>query len=148
MERVTSSFADSLRELDERRASGQQYWEAGSGLMLAGNAFYFASLALLYFYMRRREPYHPAAVMHVYNVSCVVLAAASGTAIALYKWRQPNAVFVCNQRGGQLGDAADGLLTWGIRCYYYQKYWEFTVCCELPKTPHRWPLTERILSLS
>ena len=128
MERIASSFTASLRELEARRTRGEQHWEAGTAFVLAANAFYFATLGVLYWHMRKRDPYHPVVLMQLYNVSCVVLAASSGTAIAVYKWRQPNASFVCNQRGAQLGDMSDGLLTWGIWCYYYQKYWEFTVC--------------------
>jgi elongation of very long chain fatty acids protein 4 len=126
MERVAASFAASLQELDARRASGQQHWEADLRFTLVGNAGYFTVLALLYFHMRHREPYNPALLMQLYNMSCVLLAGISGTAIALHMWRQPHASFVCNPKSGaQLGDVADGLLTWGIWCYYYQKYWEF-----------------------
>lgn len=118
-----------MDDLASRRARGSQHWEADFGFLVAANVFYFTVLAGLHVFMKSRPAANPARLMQVYNVSCVVLAGISGVAIATHKWQQPGAAFVCNPRGQQpgqqLGDVADGLLTWGIFVYYYQKYWEF-----------------------
>lgn len=127
MERITSSFDKSVQQLQARRASGQHHWEADSNVLIAGNVLYFATLAVLYLWMKNRPALNPRLFMQFYNVSCVILAGMSGVAIAMYKWRQTGGTFVCNtpRTNSQFGDSSDGLLTWGIYLYYYQKYWEF-----------------------
>jgi elongation of very long chain fatty acids protein 4 len=93
--------------------------------LLYGNIFYFTALVVLYLWMRDREAYNPRLFMQFYNLSCVVLAGISGVCILLYKLSYKEGRFVCNIRGGQLNDSADGLLQWGFWFFYHQKYWEF-----------------------
>jgi elongation of very long chain fatty acids protein 4 len=95
------------------------------GLLIYGNICYFSTLALLYLWMRDREAYNPRLFMQFYNLSCVLLAGISGVCILLYKVSHTGGKFVCNPRGGQLNDTADGLLQWGFWFFYHQKYWEF-----------------------
>jgi hypothetical protein len=58
------------------------------------------------------------------NLSCVCLAGISGVCIGLHTIHSGTR-FVCNTKGGQLNDAADGLLQWGFWFFYHQKFWEF-----------------------
>jgi hypothetical protein len=125
MERITTSYEQSMQQLGARRVAGHQHWEADMSFLGAANIFYLTTLAVLRWFMQRRAAYDPKLLMQLYNVSCVVLAAISGIAIAAHKWQQRDGTFVCNKRGAQLGDTKDGLLTFGIYFYYYQKYWEF-----------------------
>ena len=68
MERITESYAESMRQLGARRDAGQQHWEADMSFLVAGNLCYFAALLLLSAFMQRRPPYNPSLVMQLYNV--------------------------------------------------------------------------------
>ncbi len=68
MERITESYAESMRQLGARRDTGQQHWEAGMSFLVAGNIFYFATLVVLRAFMQRRPAYNPNLLMRLYNV--------------------------------------------------------------------------------
>ena len=122
---MLASYAGSVQSLEERRAAGTQYWEVNMDLLIYGNVAYFVILLLLRWWMKDRDAYNPRLFMQMYNLSCVVLAGISGVCIGLYKLNHIGGKFVCNERGTQLNDTADGLLQWGFWFFYHQKFWEF-----------------------
>ena len=68
MERITQSYAESMRQLGARRDAGEQHWEASMSFFVAGNIFYFATLVGLRGFMQRRPAYNPTLMMQRYNI--------------------------------------------------------------------------------
>eukprot|EP00036_Acanthoecidae_sp_10tr_P010565 CAMPEP_0182926516 /NCGR_PEP_ID=MMETSP0105_2-20130417/12122_1 /TAXON_ID=81532 ORGANISM="Acanthoeca-like sp., Strain 10tr" /NCGR_SAMPLE_ID=MMETSP0105_2 /ASSEMBLY_ACC=CAM_ASM_000205 /LENGTH=279 /DNA_ID=CAMNT_0025064413 /DNA_START=26 /DNA_END=865 /DNA_ORIENTATION=- len=128
VERAKASVPIAFETLEARKASHPDVaFDAfepgmlGRNLIVYGNLFYISTLVVLYFAMKDREPFELRGFMKLYNVTCVLLAGTSAYCMIAGKLQQPG--FVCNP---QLDDTEAGkLMAWGVRVFYYQKYWEF-----------------------
>lgn len=131
MERITTSWHQSEASLAARIKAGTQPEAVMLGTnfetLVVANSVYLAVIALLYFWMSRRENDFKVAlkpVIIVYNAMCVFFAGYVVYGIIDFKLRNPDDLhFVCNDgaRTGPFGDR----LGWIFWVFYAQKFWEF-----------------------
>lgn len=93
--------------------------------LVAGNIFYFVTLAALTLWMSRREPFKLLQFMRLYNLTCVLLAGAVCYGIIEHIIKYRSIAFVGNTKYLDARTEAGAHFNFFMWLYYIQKFWEF-----------------------